>query len=161
MIRSYGDPYCAIARSLEILGDGWTLMILRESFLGTRRFSDFAARLDISRNVLTKRLAHLVDEGVLEQIDAGQHGARFEYQLTRKGKDLITVITALRQWGDRWLFGEGNEPVLVIDRETGQPIEPVGIRRPDGSRVPARDMILAPGPGLPARVLKDRKADDE
>ena len=149
MIRDYGDPGCAVARALEVLGDGWTLLVLREAFLGARRFADFEARLSISKNVLTKRLSHLVDEGVLEKIDAGQYGSRFEYQLTRKGKDLLTVITALRQWGDRWIFGEGKEPLLVIDQATGAPIEPVRIRRADGTPVPSRDLMLQLGPGAP------------
>ena len=158
VIRSYGDEYCAIARSLELLGDGWTLLVLRECFLGSRRFADFEARLSISKNVLTNRLAHLVENEILEKVDAGQYGARFEYHLTRKGKDLITVITALRQWGDRWLFGEGREPLLVIDRETRQPIESVRIRRADGTPVPARDLELRPGPGASRPLRAQWKA---
>ena len=147
MHRGYDDPHCAIARSLEILGDGWTLMILREAFLGTRRFADFEKHLRISKNVLSKRLAHLVDEGVFTKVDAGQFGARYEYRLTPKGKDLLTVFTALRQWGDRWVFGEEREPMLVHDRQTGSPILPVRIRRADGTPIPSRDLELRPGPG--------------
>ena len=138
---------CSIARALTVLGDEWSLLILREAFLGTRRFSDFQARLGVSKNVLSKRLRHLCESGVLERDDAGVHGTRYEYGLTRMGKDLVTVVTALRQWGDRWLSGEGNEPVLVLDRATGEPVEPVRIRRADGSLVPARDMIVTLGPG--------------
>lgn len=148
--QDYGDPHCGVARALEIVGDGWTILILREAFLGARRFAEFEARLAISKNVLTTRLAHLVEHGVLERVDAGKHGVRYEYRLTAAGKDLVTVVTALRQWGDRWIFGEGHEPLLVIDRETGEPIEPVRIRRADGSLVPARDMELRRGPGAPA-----------
>ncbi len=154
MIRNYSDPYCAVARSLEVLGDGWTMMIVREAFLGTRRFADFEARLAISKNVLTKRLAHLVDEQILEKIDAGQFGARFEYQLTPKGKDLYTIITAIRQWGDRWIFGEEKEPLLVVDRATKEPILPVRIRRADGTPVPSRDIVLQLGPGASTELVE-------
>lgn len=144
MIRDYGDPACAVAAALGILGDGWTMLVIREAFLGTRRFADFESRLSISKNVLSKRLAHLVEQGILEKVNAGQFGDRFEYQLSRKGKDLLTVITALRQWGDRWVFGEGNEPLLVVDEATGEPILPVRIRRADGEVVPSKALILRP-----------------
>lgn len=138
---------CSIARTLTVLGDEWSLLILREAFLGTRRFSDFQSRLGVSKNVLSKRLRHLCDSGVLERSDAGVHGTRYEYGLTHMGKDLVTVVTALRQWGDRWLSGEGNEPLLVLDRATGEPLESVRIRRADGSLVPPRDMLVVAGPG--------------
>ncbi|MCG8456697.1 MAG: helix-turn-helix transcriptional regulator [Holophagales bacterium] len=153
MIRSYGDSDCAIAQSLEILGDGWTILVLREAFLGTRRFADFEARLAISKNVLSARLAHLVETGLLEKEDVGRFGERYEYGLTAKGKDLMTVMTALRQWGDRWVFGEGREPLLVVDRRTAEPILPVRIRRADGSVVGPSDLAIRPGPGASAEAL--------
>lgn len=148
MPRDYGDPACAIAQALRVMGDGWCLLIIREAFLGTRRFAGFEAQLAISKNILASRLQHLVDEGVLDKVDVGQFGVRFEYQLTRKGKDLLTVISALRQWGDRWIFGEGQEPLVVVDRETGEPVLPIRIRRADGTVVPSRDLELRPGPGV-------------
>lgn len=155
MIRhSFERENCSIARALEVLGDGWTLMILREAFLGARRFADFEARLDISKNVLSKRLQHLVDHGVMEKDDVGAYGPRFEYRLTRQGKDLTTLLTALRQWGDRWIFGEGNEPLLAIDRVTQKPIEPVRIRRADGSLVRSGELELRPGPGAGREPLR-------
>jgi DNA-binding HxlR family transcriptional regulator len=141
------DANCSVARALDVIGDTWTLLVLREAFVGTRRFADFEATLGISKNVLTQRLSHLCDHGVLERVDAGQHGTRYEYQLTPMGKDLVTVLTALRQWGDRWLSGPGKEPVLVLDRRTGRPIPPVRIRAEDGEILKARDMLLSPGPG--------------
>ena len=146
MIRQYNDPDCAIARSLEVFGDGWSLMVIRQAFFGARRFADFE-RLGISKNILTKRLAHLVEQGIFTKSDAGQFGARYEYQLTTKGKDLLTMITAIRQWGDRWIFGEGKEPILVVDRATGEPIRPVRIQRENGEPVPAKDLALTLGPG--------------
>src|SRR5262245_37008592 len=121
MRRRFSDQECSVAQALEILGDWWTLLVVREAFLGARRFADFEARLAISKNVLTQRLEHLVEHGVMERVDAGVHGTRFEYVLTAMGKDLATVMTALRQWGDRWIYGEGNEPLVVLDRRTGRP----------------------------------------
>lgn len=145
--RGYEDENCAIARSLGILTDAWAMLIIRDAFLGTRRFRDFERRLKISKNVLTQRLQHLVDHGIMEKHEAGVHGKRQEYVLTSAGKDLTTLMTVLRQWGDRWIFGAGNEPILVVDRKTGKPIERVRLRREDGTPLPAKDMSLAPGPG--------------
>jgi DNA-binding HxlR family transcriptional regulator len=145
---------CSVARALEILGDWWTLLVVREAFLGTRRFADFAAHLDISKNILTRRLAHLTENGVLARVDAGVHGTRYEYVLTPMGKDLATVITALRQWGDRWIFGAGNEPLLVLDRRTGRPVPPVRILDEDGEPLATRDIAIQAGPGASPRTRR-------
>jgi DNA-binding HxlR family transcriptional regulator len=142
-----------VARSLEILGDWWTLLVVREAFFGTRRFADFEANLDISKNILTKRLVHLVENGVLARVDAGVHGQRYEYELTARGKDLVTVLTALRQWGDRWVFGEGREPLLVLDARTGRPIPRVRLLGEDGKPLRAADIAVQPGPGATRATL--------
>lgn len=152
--RSFEDANCSIARAMDVLGDAWSLLILREAFLGCRRFADFEANLDISKNVLTQRLSALVEAGVLERHDAGRHGPRYEYLLTPMGKDLSTVLTALRQWGDRWLFGPGKEPVLAVDRRTGRPISPLRIQAEDGAPLPGRYMALVPGPGASQDTLR-------
>lgn len=136
-----------MARSLEALGDWWTLLIIREAFTGTRRFADFQSRLGISKNILTKRLRHLVEHDVLTTVEAGHFGSRLEYQLTARGKDLVTVITALRQWGDRWIFGEGQEPLVVVDRRTGRRLPRLRITDEEGEPVRGRDMEMRPGPG--------------
>ncbi len=142
-----------MARSLEILGDWWTLLVVREAFFGTRRFADFEANLGISKNILTKRLAHLLEHGVLARVDAGVHGHRYEYELSAKGKDLITVLTALRQWGDRWVFGEGREPLLVVDARTGRPIPRVRLLAEGGEPLRAGDIAVRPGPGASRATL--------
>ena len=152
MRRRFAGENCSVAQALEVLGDWWTLLIVREAFFGTRRFADFEAALAISKNILTRRLAHLVEHGVLERVDAGVHGPRYEYALTPMGKDLATVVTALRQWGDRWIFGEGREPLLVHDRHTGRPIPTLRIRGEDGEPLRARDLELRPGPGASPRT---------
>jgi DNA-binding HxlR family transcriptional regulator len=147
-----------VAQALEVLGDWWTLLLVREAFLGTRRFADFEATLGISKNVLARRLEHLVRCGVLERVDAGQHGVRYEYALTPMGKDLATVLTALRQWADRWVFGPGNEPLLVYDRRTGRPIPRLRISGEDGRALSARDLEVRPGPGASNRTLTRLRA---
>ena len=147
MRRRFSEDNCSIARSLEILGDWWTLLVVREAFLGTRRFADFAANLSIARNILAARLDHLVEHGVLARVDAGVHGTRYEYELTPMGKDLITMVTALRQWGDRWVLGKGHEPVLVLDRRTGRPIPRVRILDESGAPIRGSDLEVVPGPG--------------
>ncbi|HEY0993582.1 MAG TPA: helix-turn-helix domain-containing protein [Kofleriaceae bacterium] len=149
----FGRDNCSIARSLEILGDWWTLLVVREAFLGVRRFADFAANLSIARNILAARLDHLVEHGVMDRVDAGVHGTRYEYELTPMGKDLITALTALRQWGDRWVFGEGKEPVLVRDRRTGRPVPRVRILDETGAPIGGRDLEVVPGPGATAPTL--------
>jgi DNA-binding HxlR family transcriptional regulator len=144
---------CSIARALEVIGDWWTLLIIREAMLGTRRFADFASALAISRNILTRRLDHLVRGGVLARVDAGTHGTRYEYELTAMGKDLTTLVTALRQWGDRWVFGEGHEPLLVVDRRTGRAIPRLRIVDEQGAPIAGRDLAVQPGPGANRRTI--------
>lgn len=157
MRRRFQQENCSIAQALEILGDWWTLLIIREAFVGTRRFADFEQNLGISKNILTQRLEHLTGHGVLERVDAGVHGTRFEYQLTRMGKDLITLITALRQWGDRWVFGEGHEPLLVLDRRTGRKIPRLRILDEEGHPMRSGDMQIQPGPGASKKTLARMK----
>jgi DNA-binding HxlR family transcriptional regulator len=153
MSRSrFSEENCSVARALEVLGDWWTLLVVREAFVGTRRFADFEANLGVSKNVLTARLAHLVDHGVLARVDAGVHGTRYEYELTAMGKDLITVMTALRQWGDRWIFGDGKEPMIVADRRTGRPIPRLLLRDEAGEPLRGKDLEMRPGPGANART---------
>jgi DNA-binding HxlR family transcriptional regulator len=155
--RRFQDMHCAIAQSLEILGDWWTFLLVRDAFLGARRFADFAARLGISKNILTARLAHLVKHGIFERVDAGVHGVRYEYQLSAKGKDLVTVVTALRQWGDRWIYGEGKEPVLVLDRRTGRSIPRLRLLDEAGAPLGGRDLEVRLGaPPPPQRPPPSR-----
>src|SRR4029079_9330755 len=93
---------CGSAQALEAFGDWWSLLIVRDAFLGVRRFADFERNLCLAKNILTARLQHLVDHEVLERVDVGTEGQRFEYRLTDKGEALLPVLTALREWSDEW-----------------------------------------------------------
>lgn len=146
MRTRFSDQNCSVAAALDVIGDAWCLMILREAFLGTRRFSDLQAATGASKTVLSDRLGHLEAHGVLERIEAGVHGSRFEYGLTPRGRDLIVVLTALRQWGDRWIH-PGAEPLLVLDRRTGRPIGRLRLTDEGGVPISGRHLQLAPGPG--------------
>jgi DNA-binding HxlR family transcriptional regulator len=110
---SFADMHCSIAQSLEVIGEWWTLLILRDAFLGVTRFEHFASRLGIARNVLTNRLDTLVDHDVLTRVPYDEARGRYDYRLTDKGRALLPVMTALRQWGDEWILGLGNEPIVV------------------------------------------------
>lgn len=137
---------CSLARSLEIVGDWWTLLIVRDAFLGIRRFGDFQKSLGIAKNILAARLEGLTANGVLER---GGPASRPTYQLTGKGHALLPAIVALMQWGDQWASA-GNPPVIVTD-ENGRPIAPVELKSA-GETVDARRIRFHPGPGATPRT---------
>ncbi len=143
---SFADMNCSIAQSLEIVGEWWTLLILRDSFLGIRRFDEFVERLGISRNVLATRLDTLVEAGILEQHPYDEAGRRYDYLLTDKGRALWPVMTALRQWGDEWILGEGNEPLLLEHRGHGHLTTAHMTCSVCGEQLDARSVRAVPGP---------------
>ncbi len=104
---------CSVARSLEIIGEWWTMLVVREAFNGVRRFDDFQGRLGIARNVLATRLQGLVDHGILERRLYQERPKRFEYRLTEKGRDLYPVLLSLMRWGDKYTTGEAGPPVRL------------------------------------------------
>jgi DNA-binding HxlR family transcriptional regulator len=114
----YAGQNCSIARALELVGERWTLLILRESFLGTRRFDDFQRELGVARNVLQTRLERLVDAGTLARVPYQERPVRYEYRLTRKGVDLWPVIVALLKWGDKHAAPDG-PPVVLEHKDCG------------------------------------------
>ena len=131
---------CSIAGTLAALGDTWSIMVLRELFFGVHRFNDLQRELEVSRSVLSDRLARLVDLGVARAVpyqDPGER-SRFEYRLTRKGVDLLPVILSLMEWGDRHL-NDGDGPVTVYDRTTDEPVR-IEMRTPSGRRVEPDEM---------------------
>ena len=139
---------CSIAQSLEIIGEWWTLLILRDTFLGIRRFDDFVERLGISRNVLTNRLDTLVDAGVLERRPYDEARGRYDYLLTDKGRALWPVMIALRQWGDEWIYGVGNEPLLLEHRDHGHMTTAQMTCDVCGEKLDARSVRAVAGPGV-------------
>ncbi|MBN9336038.1 helix-turn-helix domain-containing protein [Devosia sp.] len=133
-----------MARSVDILGDWGSLMILRQAFSGTTRFDDFQKELDLSRNLLTARLKKLVERGVLERRLINEDGRRHEYVLTEMGEDLLTTVVALRQWGDRWLFKPDLPPVTMVDARDGREIQQVHIHAADGRELTRSGLRLRP-----------------
>ena len=118
-----GDADCSIARALSVVGDRWTLLLLREAFMRTRRFEDFQANTGASRAIVADRLRQLVADGVLEKVRYQQHPPRDEYRLTPKGLDLYPVLTSLLAWGDRWMPVDGGPPVTLV-HDCGQHMLP-------------------------------------
>jgi DNA-binding HxlR family transcriptional regulator len=145
--RQYEGQICSIARSLEVVGDRWTLLIVRDLVLGASRFDQFLESLGIASNVLTDRLNRLVDEGIAERVRYSERPERFEYQLTPKGRELGLVLLALMQWGDRHI---SEEPPRVARRRSDSTPVSVRLVAADGSPVIPGDLELLPGPGREA-----------
>lgn len=139
------DSRCAVARALNEVGDWWSLLIVLHAMYGARRFSDFQQSLGIAKNILCDRLARLVEHDVLAKVEVGEHGSRHEYRLTPKGRDLFTVVVALRQWSDRW-HPDSDSPG-IRDRALGEPLQHLRVTAADGRRLDVRDVILEPAPG--------------
>ena len=138
---------CSMARSLSVIGDRWTLMILRDCFLGVRRFDAFQARLGISRTIVAERLGRLVDAGVLAKVLYQNHPVRHEYRLTDKGRDLHPVVLAIVHWGDRHYAGEAGAPLVHTHKSCGCDFHPVQTCSACGDAVAARDVEVRIGPG--------------
>jgi DNA-binding HxlR family transcriptional regulator len=140
--RDYKGQDCSIARALEIVGQRWTLLIIRDVFLGLRRFDEIQDNLGIARNVLTDRLARLVEEEILERKPYSKRPERFEYRLTKKGQDLYVALAALRQWGDEYLAKKPSRELLrKSDKKTVVaalvPEGTIGLRADEVESVPA------------------------
>ena len=145
--RDYEGQNCSIARALEVVGDRWTLLIVRDVALGLHRFDELLASLGVASNVLSDRLNRLVDEGILERSRYSDRPARFEYHLTRKGRDLGVPLLALMQWGDRYL---SEKPPRVARRRSDGVAASVRLVAKDGSPVRYDDLEVVAGPGFRA-----------
>ena len=150
--KHYADDRCSMARALEVVGERWTLLIVRDAFFGVRRFGDFAAHLEIPRAVLTSRLAALVEAGVLAP-EPGPHG-HDEYALTGKGRDLWPVVRSLLAWGDEHYSDIGPRRVFRHAADDGG-VGPDGVCAECGAVVDSSDLMVAPGPGLAAIPPKE------
>ena len=141
------ESLCSAARALEVLGDRWTLLLIREVVFGTRRFDEFALHLGIARNILTARLNAMIAADILVQAPVRDDALRKAYHLTEKGRDLLPVLIALLQWGDRWLQTPDSIPIQIVERESGEVIEPMRPRNRSGKALTLRDLDWVPGPG--------------
>ncbi|PTR34208.1 HxlR family transcriptional regulator [Luteibacter sp. OK325] len=127
---------CPVGRSLDVMGDRWSLLIVRDAFDGVRRFGDFQRGLGVARNILADRLRKLVDADVLVSQPAADGSAYQEYVLTRRGESLFPVVVALRQWGEKHLFDRGEKYSRLIDTDTGKPVPVMTPRTAGGSPLP-------------------------
>jgi DNA-binding HxlR family transcriptional regulator len=144
--KSFSEMNCSVAQCLEVVGEWWSMLILRDAFFGFTRFDQFQERLGISRNVLNQRLARLVEAGVLAKELYRDHPPRYDYRLTEKGRDLWPVLTTMRQWGDKYAAPDG-PPVQVIHKECGQLFNVVLTCSECGKPLGAGNSRAVPGPG--------------
>ena len=151
---SFEDFNCSAARALDVLGDKWTMLVIRDAFYGVSSFSQFQKRLGIARNVLSDRLEHLVNCDILERKPVRPGVDRYAYSLTEQGKTVFPILVALVQWGDKWKSGSAGEPVQILDRKSRAPVQPVGVLARDGRFLTPSDVFYAPGPGATEETLR-------
>lgn len=147
---SFKGNTCPVARSLDVLGDWWTLLIVRNALNGQRRFGEFQKSLGLAKNVLAARLKALVGHGLLETVPASDGSAWQEYRLTEKGAALFPVLVALRQWGEDYLVAPGEPHSQLLERATGKPVGRLELRGQDGTLLAQPDTMLLYPPKPPA-----------
>lgn len=144
---------CSLARTLSVVGDRWTLLVLRECFLGTRRFDAFEQRLGITRHLLADRLKALVRAGVLNKVAYQQRPLREEYRLTDKGRDLYPVIMSLVNWGDRYMSDENGPPIRHIHRTCGKPLRAQLVCSECAEPLAPHEVLLEEAPAFEGQLL--------
>ena len=157
-IEAFADLNCSVARPLSFLGERWALLVLRDLFLGRRRFDEIQESLGVASNVLSQRLASLVEEGIAERRRYSEHPERFEYKLTEKGRDLQPVLLAMLAWGDRYTAGPDGPPLETVHDECGKAFHMVPTCSQCGGAVDADHTHSRPGPGATAE--QRRRADE-
>jgi DNA-binding HxlR family transcriptional regulator len=148
---SFEQAECPIARSLDALGDWWSLLIIRDAFLGMRRFSEFQKNLGCAKNILTVRLRALVEHGILRTAPASDGSAYQEYLLTPKGRGVFPVLVALRQWSEEFSCEDGAFATLLVDRAKGRPVRKLELRAQDGRVLADGETDLRPNPAAKRR----------
>jgi DNA-binding HxlR family transcriptional regulator len=148
---------CPIARSLDAIGDWWSLLIIRDAFLGIRRFSEFQKNIGLAKNILTVRLRALVDHGILKSAPASDGSAYQEYVLTPKGRGVFPVLVALRQWSEEFCFSPGECSTLLVDRNKGRPVRKLELRGGNGRLLGDGDTELRPNPSAKISAAKRRR----
>jgi DNA-binding HxlR family transcriptional regulator len=151
--KSLENMPCPIARSLERVGEWWSMLIMRDALHGFRRFDEFQKSLGIAPNMLTRRLESLVEAGLLERRQYSAHPPRYEYVPTARGRDFRPVLLSLLAWGNRHFAPEGAS-VVLLDAETGAVADPILVDRTTGRPVNDSDHVLAPGPAAPERTRR-------
>lgn len=136
--RAWTDPRCPVGRTVDLIGDKWSLLVIRDALGGARSFTDFQRSLGVAKNILSDRLRRLVDDGILRRQSAPS-GRRQEYVLTESGEELFTLIVAMRQWGESHTFAPGEPHSVLIDDESGAPIPSLRVTRQDGTALTARN----------------------
>ncbi|MBB1631046.1 helix-turn-helix domain-containing protein [Cupriavidus sp. UME77] len=133
---------CPVARSLDVIGDWWSLLIVRDAFDGLRRFGEFQRSLGLAKNILADRLRTLLAHGILEQVPASDGSAYQEYVLTPKGRALFPVVVGLRQWGESFFYGPGEPHSVLVDSKAGKPVRPLEVRAEDGRLLGPDDAVV-------------------
>jgi len=151
---SFSDMPCSVARTLDIIGEWWTLLILRDVFYGVRRFEALRSHLGISRKVLTSRLERLTEEGILKKALYQTHPPRYEYRLTKKGLDLLPVLLTIMNWGDKWMSAPGMTPVIFVHKDCGKETTPKLVCSCCGGDLNAHNVYPKPGPGAPSKEIE-------
>jgi DNA-binding HxlR family transcriptional regulator len=151
--KSFGKMACPIARSLERVGEWWSILIIRDALHGFTRFDQFQKSLNIAPNMLSRRLSALVDAGLLERRRYSERPPRYEYILTEMGRDFRPVIVAMFAWGNRHFAPEGAS-VLLVDKETRAKADPVLVDRRSGRLLNESDFVFAAGPSASARTRR-------
>lgn len=144
-LKSFEQFNCSIAQTLSVIGEHWTLLIIRDAFFGLTRFDQFHKSLGISRNVLTLRLKKLVEEGVMDKSDGPGHP---EYRLSEKGLALHPILIAMTQWGEQHMPNPAGERIVFTDHQSGKRIRPLAIYADDGRLLPFGDLQVQFGPGV-------------
>jgi DNA-binding HxlR family transcriptional regulator len=148
---------CTIARSVDVLGDHWSLLLIREACLGTRRFDDFQGALGIGRNVLSQRLSRLTDQGILTRVEYQASPRRFEYRLTDKGRDVYPILAAMAAWGDRWLTGPEGSPLVLHHTTCENDMHAVVVCSECQQPINVRQVRALAGPGFPVAEADTRR----
>jgi DNA-binding HxlR family transcriptional regulator len=151
-IRDFPRDACSVASTLEIVGERWTLHVLREAFLGVRRFEDLRRNIGVARNILSDRLNRLVAEGILRRERYSEHPPRYEYRLTRKGVDLYGILIELMKWGNQWTPQPEGPALVLRHKDCGAVMEPVHACAECGEQVHAWDLQALPGPATTLRA---------
>jgi DNA-binding HxlR family transcriptional regulator len=148
------DIRCSIAATLDVVGERWSLLIIREAVMGSTRFDEFHERIGIARNILTSRLTMLVENGILTRNKSPENARVHLYVLTPRGRDLLPVLAAIMQWGDRWIHADTGAPIVLLDRKSGAAIQPLQLKTKSGATVTADNLAITAGPGATSLMRK-------